>query len=382
MPEEIMSSHPERLRAVLCSGANPLRSYADTSAYEQAFKKLDLLVTIELAMTETAVLSHYVLPARSAYESWDGAFFAWTYPEIYFQMRRPILEPIGEPLEVGEIMVRLANGLGLIPEIPQSLMDAAKKDRLSFGMELLDYMGKNPETSKVIPFVLAQTLGKEMGSVNLAALWGLLQTAPKQFKEDAQRAGFTPGPLMGEEIFQAILDHPEGLWVGRSDTQNNFKLLKTKDGRVNLDYTEMVEWIGSITPESEEGSLAGDGKWPFILNAGRHMDMNANTLMRDPSWNRDKRACTLAMNPEDAQKHGFEDGQMVRVITEAGEEQIELEVTGAARQGQVIIPHGFGLDYEGRVYGTNVNRLTKNTHRDKLAGTPLHRYVPCRVETA
>ncbi|MBW6487339.1 MAG: molybdopterin-dependent oxidoreductase, partial [Syntrophobacterales bacterium] len=98
MPEEILSDNPERLRAVFVSGANPLRSYADTTAYENAFKRLDLLVTAELAMTETAVLSHYVLPSRSAYESWDGTFFPMTFPGIYFQMRRPIIEPDGEPL--------------------------------------------------------------------------------------------------------------------------------------------------------------------------------------------------------------------------------------------------------------------------------------------
>ena len=68
MPEEILSDHPERLRAVYVSGSNPLRSYADTTAYEQAFKRLDLLVTAEMAMTETAVLSHYILPSRSGYE--------------------------------------------------------------------------------------------------------------------------------------------------------------------------------------------------------------------------------------------------------------------------------------------------------------------------
>jgi anaerobic selenocysteine-containing dehydrogenase len=56
MPEEILSDHPERLRAALVSASNPLRSYADTTAYEQAFKRLDLLVTSELAMTETGVL--------------------------------------------------------------------------------------------------------------------------------------------------------------------------------------------------------------------------------------------------------------------------------------------------------------------------------------
>jgi anaerobic selenocysteine-containing dehydrogenase len=85
MPEEIMSDHPEHLRAVLCCQANPLRSFADTTAYEKAFGRLDLLVTGEIAMTETAALSHYVLPTKSAYESWDGTFFPWTFPEVYFQ---------------------------------------------------------------------------------------------------------------------------------------------------------------------------------------------------------------------------------------------------------------------------------------------------------
>ncbi|MCU0580814.1 MAG: hypothetical protein MUF69_14960 [Desulfobacterota bacterium] len=56
-----------------------------------------------------------------------------------------------------------------------------------------------------------------------------------------------------------------------------------------------------------------------------------------------------------------------------------MEVTDTARPGHVAIPHGFGLVFGGQVYGVNVNRLTKNTNRDFL-GTPMHRYVPCRVE--
>ncbi len=86
------------------------------------------------------------------------------------------------------------------------------------------------------------------------------------------------------------------------------------------------------------------------------------------------------MNPADAEVRGFQDGQNVRVITEAGEETIEVEVTKATRKGQVIIPHGFGLVYDGVKYGANVNRLTKNTHRDRIAATPIHRYIPCRIE--
>ena len=110
------------------------------------------------------------------------------------------------------------------------------------------------------------------------------------------------------------------------------------------------------------------------------MDENANTLMRNPEWNKGRRACTVTMHPKDAGNNNLADGQMVKVITEAGEVEIELEVTEITRPGLVMIPHGFGLSYQGQVYGANVNRLTKNTHRDELAGTPLHRYVPCRVE--
>jgi anaerobic selenocysteine-containing dehydrogenase len=103
--------------------------------------------------------------------------------------------------------------------------------------------------------------------------------------------------------------------------------------------------------------------------------------MRNPAWNEGKRDCTLLIHPSDAESLNIADGQRVRVTTEAGSEEIEAEVTETARKGHVVIPHGFGLVYNGKVHGVNVNRLTKNTHRDWL-GTPMHRYVPCRVEAA
>ena len=188
--------------------------------------------------------------------------------------------------------------------------------------------------------------------------------------------------MLGEEIFQALLDHPEGIWIGRCDPENNLEVLRTADGRLNIEYPEMAEWIQSIDAASEASALNENDKWPLVLVAGRRTDMNANTLMRDPSWNKERRACTLTMNPEDAQKLGLNDGLLVKIETAAGSEEIELEVTDTVRPGQVMIPHGFGLVYQGEIYGANVNRLTQNTHRDKLAGTPLHRFVPCRVEAA
>ena len=379
MPEEILSDHPERLRAVIVTQSNPLRSYADTTAYEKAFQRLDLLVTGEVAMTETAALSHYVLPSRTGYESWDGTFFPMTYPGIYFQMRRPILEPEGEPLELGEVHLRLADKLGLIPPIPESLYQAAFADRATFGKALMEYAMTEPKALKAMPFILGKTLGKSLGSVHLAALWGMLLAAPKSLYKNAVRAGFTSGPGLGEELFQQILDHPEGVWAGKIDPENNFAEVKTEDGRIHLFIPELIDELNTVEAAREEAALRLPADFPLILMAGRHTDKNANTLMRDPAWNEGKRPCTLAMHPEDAAALNLKDTEQVRVITEAGTEEIELEITDTAHKGHVVIPHGFGMIYNGVKYGANVNRLTKNTHRDQF-GTPIHRYVPCRVE--
>jgi anaerobic selenocysteine-containing dehydrogenase len=201
----------------------------------------------------------------------------------------------------------------------------------------------------------------------------------KTRQEEAARAGFLAGPDQGLSMYQAIMSHPEGVLVGIRDTENNLEAISTKDKKIQLFNSEVDDWIKKINPVDEKEQLKTDKNFPLILMAGRHMDMNANTGMRDPAWNEGRRACTLAINPSDAETLDIVDKQMVRVITEAGEEKIEVEVTTDARKGQVIIPHGFGLVYDGVKYGANVNRLTKNTNRD-FVGTPMHRYVPCRVE--
>ncbi|MBI5521478.1 MAG: molybdopterin-dependent oxidoreductase [Desulfarculus sp.] len=378
MPEEILSDHPQRLRAVLVSACNPLRAYPDTTAFERAFAKLDLLVVNDIVMSETARLAHYVLPCRTFYEAWDGCFFPNTYPEVYFQLRRPLVDPPPQCREAAQIHTMLAERLGLIPAIPPQVAQAARAGRLAFGALLMAWARQEPRVLKAMPFVLAKTLGQEWDSAAKAALWGLLMTAPSAFRENAVRAGFAPGLDQGDRIFQALLDQPQGLWVGLADAAKPMAGIKTPSGKIEVLIPELAEEVQALDAAGEARDLRLPSGYPLILNAGRHMDYNANTLMRDPQWNQGKRACTVAMSPADAQGLGLVDGQRVRVTTEAGSEEGELQVSGQVRQGMVLIPHGFGLNYDGQVFGLNVNRLTKSTHRDPL-GTPLHRYVPCRV---
>lgn len=379
LPEEILTDRPDRIRAALVSVVNPLRSWPDTHALEKAFAKLDLVVVNDIVMSETARLAHYVLPCRTFYESWDGTFFPWTFPQVFFQMRRPVVRPPEGCREASQIFTMLADKMGLTPEIPEDLKEAAKGDRLAFGAKLMEWVGAHPEYLAKMPFLLAETLGRTWDSAALATLWGLLMTAPKAFRKNAARQGFATGVDMGDRIFQALLDTPQGLWVGLMAPENNLAEVRTPSGKIELVIPELTETVEKLDAAGEAAALRLPEEFPMILNAGRHMDMNANTQMRNPEWNRGKRPCTIAVNPEDAERLGLADKTSARVTTKAGSETGEVEVSAQVRKGTVLIPHGFGLVYDGKVTGINVNYLTHGGHRDPI-GTPLHRFVPCRVE--
>jgi len=381
VPEEILSEKEERLRAMIVSGSNPLRSYADTTAYEQAFRELELLVTIEVAMSETARASHYVLPARSAFEKWDATFFSLTFPEVYFQLRHPSCEALGEPLEEGEIYLRLARALEILPEIPASLHRAAQGDRKTFALELLKLTGQDRQAARMLPFVVADTIGQSMGSAHLAAVWGLMLMYPPHAVDAVTRAGYDLSPFLGDDLFQALMDHPEGILIGRMDPDHNLEELRTPGKHVHLFIEELAEWMAEVEPDPEKTGLEHPS-FPFVLVAGRHFPHNANSIMRDPAWNDHQTVCTLLMNPKDAAGMGLQDGQEAWVTTEASRVRIPVEVSDIPATGTVIVPHGFGMDYDGKTIGVNVNRLTRNHHRDRIAATPLHRYVQCRVEAA
>jgi formate dehydrogenase (coenzyme F420) alpha subunit len=93
VPESI----PEKLKAFLVVGGNPLVSMPDSNAFKEAFKKLDLLVVHDLFMTETAKLAHYVLPACSHLEKWGVAY---TYNVChcipFIMLRKKCIEPLHE----------------------------------------------------------------------------------------------------------------------------------------------------------------------------------------------------------------------------------------------------------------------------------------------
>ncbi|MCP5070351.1 MAG: molybdopterin-dependent oxidoreductase, partial [bacterium] len=113
LPEEILDAGEERIRALFVEGCNPLRSYADTRAMTRAFEDLELLVVIEPAMTEPAMLAHYVLPAPVGYEKWEASVFPKGHPEVYMHLRAPVVPGPPEAKQECLIFYEIAKAMGL-----------------------------------------------------------------------------------------------------------------------------------------------------------------------------------------------------------------------------------------------------------------------------
>ena len=92
IPDEILSDHPDRFRAMLVEAGNPVHSIADSHRMREAMAALDLVVVIDVALTETAREADYVLPAASQYEKWECTFFNLEFPRNVFHLRRPLFD--------------------------------------------------------------------------------------------------------------------------------------------------------------------------------------------------------------------------------------------------------------------------------------------------
>jgi anaerobic selenocysteine-containing dehydrogenase len=114
LPRAVLSDHPERLRALFVDSSNPANTAADTREVERALRALELVVVVDVAMTETAQFAHYVLPASTQYEKTEFTLFNFEFPTNYFQVRPAVLPPLPGTLP-SLIYTRLARALGPLP---------------------------------------------------------------------------------------------------------------------------------------------------------------------------------------------------------------------------------------------------------------------------
>jgi formate dehydrogenase len=381
--EEILTDHPDRYRAMLIDSANPAHSVADSARMRQALEALDFVVVIDVAMTETAQLADYVLPASSQFEKWEATFFNFEFPHNYFHLRRPVLEPLPGTLPEPEIHARIVEALGALDAVDLApLAEAAKENRGRFGPVFLQFMAEHPELGALSPVILYRTLGPTLpdGAAAAAVLWGAAHRCAMQNRPSLERAGLAgEDTALGEALFDAILTSPSGVTFSVDEYEDSWSRVRTAGGKLNLGVDGMVEALAGLATTPPPGA---DAKYPLVLAAGERRSFTANTIFRDPAWRKRDAAGALRISAADAGVLGLADGDTALLTTRGGSARVVVEISPTMRAGHISLPNGLGVTQSPGepVVGVAPNELTSSDHRDPIAGTPYHKHVPARLE--
>ncbi|MCA9720227.1 MAG: molybdopterin-dependent oxidoreductase, partial [Myxococcales bacterium] len=380
--EEILTDHPKRYRAMIVEAANPAHSLADSQRMREALRALDTVVVIDVAMSETARLADYVLPAATQFEKAEATFFNFEFPDNYFHLRRRLLTPPDGPLPEAEIHARLCEALGGFDDGDLAPLRAAAAQGLeAYGMTFMQRVLGDARLRGLAAVILYRTLGPTLpeGLAEGAVLLGLAFRCAMQHGEALARAGFGgPPPIAALSLFRAILESPSGVVFARgewSDVRPG-----TRDGTIQLALPDMLAELRKLAEPTPEREPA----FPFILAAGERRSFTANTIVRDPAWRKKDPEGALRVNPEDAARLGLIAGGRARVTTRRGSAVVTVELSDTMQPGHISLPNGLGTrdpeDAAAALGGVAPNELTAVEDRDPFAGTPWHKYVPARIE--
>ena len=89
--DDVLSDDPERIRALVVVAGNPVITFPNTAKVEADLRRLELLVYIDLYLSDTATFGHYALPAATLYEKGGLHFLTSTFEPFPFVEWKPTL---------------------------------------------------------------------------------------------------------------------------------------------------------------------------------------------------------------------------------------------------------------------------------------------------
>ncbi len=326
MAPEIETPGPGQLRALFVSAGNPVLSVPDGRALERAFGSLDLLVSIDLYVNETARHADYVLPATTFLEREDvPVAFLPFFVKPFIQWTDAVVAPRGEAREEWRIIDDLARRMGIAPY-------------------------------SVGPLRWLARAGVRVSPQRMLSL-GLLG-GPRRLTMSRLRAA-PHGLLLDEHHATGGLREPP-----------------------RLTPPEIVREVESLA-----AAPAPDPALPLRLIGMRELRSHNSWMHNVDKLMRAREGQRLRMHPADAEARGVADGDLVQVRSATGEVGgVPVFVTDDMTPGVVALPHGWGHRGGWRranaAGGVNVNELTSAAPEslERLAGMSKLNGVAVEVE--
>jgi len=323
--------------------------------------KLDMLVTVDWRMSNTALLSDYVLPAAGWYEKDD---IAWATPIAPFAaVTTRAVDPLGESKSDWEFHALLLKTIQARAQERGQLTfkDRAKEERrldtvydeFSFGRRFTE---ENPEDFLREILALNTNLN--------GASW-----------DDLKEKGFERYTDIGMGI--ASIGNATDIKPDETITANTWHTRDkmpwptlTRRLQFYIDHEFYLE-LGEELPVHKDNPSIG-GNYPLQMTGG-HTRWSIHTSWKDHEnlMRLERGEPTMVMNPGDVAARGLRDGDLARARNDIGVFEARIKVSCSVRPGQVILYHGWE-PYQFRGHRSHQTILPSPLNPIQLAGGYFH----------
>lgn len=332
LTDELTTPGRGRVRAMFTYAGNPVSSVPNRGRLDSALAALDLMVSVDIYLTETTRHSDFILPPVSHLER-GGFNLLITAFSVRNNARytHQVFDKPADGLDDWQILNRLI--LEVLP-IPARRLLGRHLRRLT---DLY-----TPERMLALPIALGP--------------YGVLRRG---------RRGLT---------IKRMRESGGGIDLGAL-TPRLREVIATRGRKIQLAPESFVEEARRLLPNALAGrshSTARDG-FGLKLIGRRQLRSNNSWLHNLPNMVTGSNRCTALMHPEDARRYGVAEAASVRVTSPVGSIDVALEISDEIREGTVAIPHGWGHGGTGwgvadALAGQNVNLLHDPAHVDTISG--------------
>jgi DMSO reductase family type II enzyme molybdopterin subunit len=293
--------------------------------------KLDLLVTVDWRMSNTARFSDYVFPAAGWYEKDD---ITWGSPITPFcHVTTRAVEPLGESKPDWEFHCHFLKALqqrAVARGISEFVDRAGKTRRLDQVYDEFTFSGRYTEdnTEEFLDEMLAVTTN--LGDVSWAEL---------KEKGYARYTGVGMSPSQ--------INHATDIEPDQTITANTWQVQKkqpwptlTRRMQFYIDHPFFLELGEELPVHKDNPKLGGD--YPLQMTGG-HDRWSIHASWRDhrTMLQLQRGEPIIFIGEEDAAQRGIRDGDAVRVHNDVGSFELQAKVTPTIRSGQVVVYHAW-----------------------------------------
>jgi anaerobic selenocysteine-containing dehydrogenase len=323
--DEVLTPGPGQIKALVCVGGNPAVAFPDQRKVLAALGALELLVVLDVALTATARLAHYVVGCKLSLEKPGTSRTAEGQLDVPFAQYTPaILRPDFDVIEEWEFFWGLAHRMRTPLRLEQGDLDLDRKPTPD------EYLDLTHRGSRV-----------PLGEVRRYPGGRLFEPAEPVRVEPAR---------------------PEA-----------------RGARMDVAPAAVIEQLRAVRVEP-----AGDDRFTHRLISRRMLEVYNSTGVELPGLRRRYPYNPAFMHPDDLTRIGVRPGDVVRIDSDHDFIYGVVESTTDVRPGVVSMAHARGgdpaLDGAVRTIGSTTGRLV-SVERDfePISGIPRQSAIPVNV---